>query len=90
LSRIPDRPDKLTVDGVLTEESYNFLNELQKILDSDIEIFYRVKGYDSLNKLNDDAVEPQNDTLVFIDGQGLAIRRNGQWVKASDGTTPIV
>ncbi len=90
MSRIPDRPERLTRAGVLTEESYNFLELWQKALDGEIELFYRVKGYDSLTLLSDDAIEPQDNMLVFIDGQGLAIYRNGQWVKASDGVTPIV
>ncbi len=93
MSRIPDRPDKLTVNGVLTEQSYNFLEQWQQALDNEIELFYRVKGYDSLTLLSDDAVEPADNTLALLkDGQGLAIYREdlGIWVKASDGVTPIV
>lgn len=90
LSRLPDVNRKLTVDGILTIPSRLFLDFLQRIIDLDIEISYRIPRYDSLLLLDAAFPIPNPNMMVVVTGQGQAIFKVGiGWVKAADDTTLI-
>lgn len=91
MSNIPDRTVPLTIKGILTEPSRLFLNTLQRIINIDIEISYRVERFDSLALLSDKYKNPRPNQLAIRSGEGLAIYNDNLslWVLASDDTTPI-
>ena len=91
MSKIPDRKVPLTIKGILTEPSRLFLNTLQRIINLDIEISYRVERFDSLLLLTERYPNPRPNQLAIRNGEGLAIYNDNLsiWVLASDDTTPI-
>lgn len=91
LSNLPDvRSQLVNSDGILTDSSRLFLNTLQRIIDLDIAIFYRVPRFNSLALLTAGLKNPPSDALAVVTGQGLAIFKTGVgWVKTSDDTTAI-
>ena len=77
-------------DGSLLESPRLFLDNLQRIIDLDIAIFYRVPRFDSLALLTAGLKNPPSNALAVVTGQGLAIFKTGVgWVKTSDDTTLI-
>jgi len=91
LSSIPDVNRPLTIKGFLTNSARLFLDTLQRIIDLDIEISYRVERFDSLALLSAKYVNPKPNQLAIRNGEGLAIYNDNLslWVLASDDTTPI-
>ena len=91
MSNIPDVNVPLTTKGLLTDASRLFLNTLQRIINLDIEISYRVERFDSLALLTAKYKNPQPNQLAIRNGEGLAVYNNNLsiWVLASDDTTPI-
>ena len=91
LSRIPDVNQPLTLKGLLTDSARLFLDVLQRIIDLDIEISYRVERFDSLLLLTERYPNPRPNQLAIRNGEGLAIYNDNLsiWVLASDDTTPI-
>lgn len=92
LSRIPQGESPLVnAIGVLLNSPRLFFQVLQDIIDGKIELRYRVLDFDSLAQLDAEFKVPENNTLVMINGQGLARFKasTSTWVLASDDTTPI-
>lgn len=93
MSRLPDVNEKITNEsGFLLEAPRLFFDVLQRIIDSNIELFYRVRDFDSLELLEATIKGPRNNMLVMVNGQGLARYKLSisTWVLAADDTTPII
>lgn len=92
MSRLSDVNEKFINEfGLLLEAPRLFLDVLQRIIDSNIELFYRVRDFDSLELLESTIKGPRNNMLVMVNGQGLARYKlsTTTWVLAADDTTPI-
>ena len=91
LSRIPDVDRPLTDKGILTASARLFLDVLQRIIDIDIEISYRVERFDSLALLMARYPKPRPNQLAIRSGEGLAVYNDSlsAWVLAADDTTLI-
>jgi len=92
MSRLPDVNEPLTVKGFLTDPTRLFLSMLQRIIDSDIEMFYRVADFNNLSDISQVIKNPRNNMIVMVNDIGLARYKKSasMWVLAADDMTPIL
>lgn len=92
MSRLPDVNEPLTVKGFLTDPTRLFLSMLQRIIDSDIEMFYRVADFNNLSDISQVIKNPRNNMIVMVNDIGLARYKESasMWVLAADDMTPIL